>query len=109
MSNETNANCFLKVFNSFKDTIHEFEKEKKEYEKIIKELEQKINTLNIELNISEKKYIELKDVYEQKMFYLLHINNTLRKNSVKLHAQLNTIENESIFTKIKKSVLLYWF
>lgn len=75
------------------------------YLSIINSLNNKINFLENLLTNNEAKYIEIKNVYEEKMLYLIHINNILLESSLNLRKQIEHIQNESFFTKIKKSFL----
>lgn len=75
------------------------------YISIINSLNKKIDFLENLLTVKETEHIEVKNIYEEKMLYLVHINNVLLESSLNLRKRIEHIENESIFTKFKKSFL----
>lgn len=93
---------FLKNIDVFFQELHDDEEM---YISIINSLNKKIDFLKNLLTVKETEHIEVKNIYEEKMLYLVHINNVLLESSLNLRKRIEHIENESIFTKFKKSFL----
>jgi hypothetical protein len=99
-----NLKNFVKKF--FLDLDHLFQEidhDEKMYLAIINSLNKKIDFLENLLTEKEIKQIEVKNTYEKKMLYLVHINNILFDTTINLRKHIEHIENESVFTKFKKS------
>jgi len=100
---------FVKKF--FLDLDHLFQEidhDEKMYLAIINSLNKKIDFSENLLTEKETEHIELKNIYEEKMLYLVHINNVLLEKSIRLRKRIEHIENESVFTKFKKSFVSFY-
>ena len=90
------------VCREFENIFKEMDHNEKMYIEIINTLKLKIINLHNILNESDAKQVEIKNIYEEKMMFLIEINNNLLTTSLNLQNQLEHMENENLFSKIKK-------
>lgn len=94
---------FQKLLKELDEFFQEIDHDEKMYMAIIHKLNKKIDFLENQLTEIERKHIEVNNIYEKKMMYLVHINNIYLTNILNLHQKIEQMEKESVFSKITKS------
>lgn len=91
------------IFADLEVLFQEIDHDETMYMAIIHKLNKKIDFLENQLTETERKHIEINNIYEKKMMYIVHINNILLESLLNTHKQIEQMEKESLFSKITKS------